>query len=183
MTFGDDFRWQSQFVSTIQRIVGPFLIVPSPLQVDCHEATDFMVLLGRDIRIAARVRRASCLQRWPAFANEFTIRSHRTNGVRTEWAKVIEDGYADWMFYGHHTGVGRRVYPWMLVDLSVLRGLYAEHGDEIIKQRHISNGDGTFFHALKPGDLIRRYDAANLIVAWEHSGRADRQTDIFDALR
>ena len=35
------------------------------------------MLIGRDMRIAARVRRANCLQRWPQFADEFTIRSRQ----------------------------------------------------------------------------------------------------------
>lgn len=178
--FREDFEWQEGFADTVRRIVGPFLLSPSTLDVDRTEATDFMVLDGRDVRVAARVRRQGYAER---YGDDVTFRSMRENGIRTEWAKVIEDRFADWSFYGHHTGVEHMIYPFFLLDLGVLRELHAAHGDSILYRRHVPNGDGTRFHVIRPGDLVRTHGRRDLIIAWEHSGRADPQTELFDASR
>jgi hypothetical protein len=120
--------------------VGPHLLIPSYLEVDTKEATDLIVLQGLDKRIAARVRR-------PGFALdygwEFTIRSHRDSGAKTELAK-IEEGFGDWMFYGHAAASGVHDFDrWMIINLDTWRA--ARMRGAKLKTGRLPNGDGTWF--------------------------------------
>ena len=136
-----DRKWSDHFIPTIKQIVGPFLLEPSSLELDMVQATDLMVLVGRDIRIAARVRRPGYSERYPY---EFTIRSQRDSGAETELNKIV-NGWGDWLFYGHSDSSGT-IPRWWLVDLSSFRAaLIRRNGSIGINQ---SNGDGTHFVAF-----------------------------------
>lgn len=180
-----DFGWQAQFADSIRRIVGPFLLVPAPMDVDMTQATDFLMFKAGGLSLAARIRGTDRSGRRYAdlYPNDITIRSRRDNGTRTEWAKIIEDGFADWMFYGHATGVGTRLYPFFLIDLAVLREMYAADGTKILTSQDKANGDGTYFHVIRPGSLARSYNRPDLIITWEHSLRTENQLEIFDEVR
>ena len=91
--FQTDFRYQSGFLPVIKAIVGPLLLEPSSFELDTREATDLLVLLARDMRIACRVRRQGYSEKYPW---EFTILSSRPSGAITEMAKIV-DGWGDWM--------------------------------------------------------------------------------------
>jgi len=181
MGFDEDFGWQAQFLPTICRIVGPHLLVPTPESIDQTEAADFMLLRGGEIFVAARVRRCHYIEK---YGKEITIRSRRDTGARTEWEKICEDGFGDWMFYGFHTGDGLDICPFFLLDLHVLRDLWRAFGSEIITVPHIPNGDGTYFHAIRPGLLVRPpFSRPDLVLAWEQGEQADAQTKLFDKSR
>jgi hypothetical protein len=51
-----DRAWSDAFIPAIKKIVGPYLLEPSSFEIDAQQATDLIVLLARDLRIAARVR-------------------------------------------------------------------------------------------------------------------------------
>ena len=112
-----DRRWSDRFIPEIQQKVGPMLLVASPFEVDAKEASDLIVMKARDMRIAARVRRPSYVEK---YKYQFTVRSNRSNGAKTEMRKLIE-GFADWMFYGHSDQEEKRLAEWMLIDLNVWR--------------------------------------------------------------
>ena len=145
--FRSDFAWQERFYDTVRYIVGPLLLEPAGLERDMAEATDFMVLKARDMRIGCRIRRAasaggkSFSDRYPW---EFTLRSHRDSGAKTELAKILE-GWGDWLFYGHaaHNDLPS-LARWFVLDLHEFRLLHDWPLIKCVKQK---NKDGTHFHA------------------------------------
>jgi hypothetical protein len=116
MSYQSDRAWSDGFIPAIKRIVGPHLLEPSSLKVDTQQAADLVVLTGRNLTIAARVRRPGFAD---AFPYQFTIRAQRASGARTELQKII-DRWGDWFLYGHalsDVDIGR----WMLIDLHSFR--------------------------------------------------------------
>lgn len=161
MAYQSDREWSDQFIPTIRQIVGPHLLVPSPFEVDAREAADLIVLRARDMTIAARVRRSSYADKYPY---EFTIRSKRDSGAKTEMAKLLE-GWGDWMLYGHAAERGH-LSRWWLIDLHqwrerLLRAGYAHSWRKFAIEK--SNGDGTHFFAF---DL--RAFSPSILIAGSH---------------
>lgn len=153
-----DREWSDQFLPVIRQIVGPHLLVPSPFEVDAKEAADLIVLRARDMTVAARVRRPGYADRYPY---EFTVRSRRDTGAKTEMAKLME-GWADWMLYAHAGQAHGELARWWLIDLHqwrerLLRQGWRDSWRTLAKEQH--NGDGTHFlafdlRAFKPSILI-----------------------------
>lgn len=145
-SYQSDRQWSDQFIPAIRNIVGPHLLVPSPFEVDTKEAADLIVLRARDMTVACRIRRPGYLER---FGWQFTIRSQRDSGAKTELAKITE-GWGDWLFYGfassEEVGVLSR---WFLVDLHSWRAqmIRISNTREVpkLRQGHQPNGDGTYF--------------------------------------
>jgi hypothetical protein len=122
MSYKSDRVWSDRFIPAIKRIVGPHLLEESSLKVDTEQAADLTVLTGRNLTIAARVRRPGFAEQWPY---QFTMRAERTSGARTELQKII-DRWGDWFLYGHALNdtepeIGR----WMIIDLHSFRSSYA----------------------------------------------------------
>lgn len=134
--FKADYEWQMQFLPAIKRIVGPLLIEPAAFDLDANECTDLLVLRARDMRIGCRVRRAGYGERYPW---QFTIRSRRDSGAKTELQKIT-DGWGDWLFYGHEPVDDH----WFLIDLDAFRAQLIRHRDRI-RMGQKPNGDGTHF--------------------------------------
>jgi hypothetical protein len=142
--FSRDFAWQHKYLAEVKSIVGPQLLMAAPLEVDANEATDLMVLRARDMRIGCRIRRAGFAEK---YAWDFTIRSQRDSGAKTELEKIVE-GWCDWLFYGHAAHDDRPgLARWFLVDLAALRAHLIRHRD-VVRPRRLSNGDGTHFVAF-----------------------------------
>ena len=116
MSYQSDRAWSDGFIPAIKRIVGPHLLEPSSLKVDTQQAADLVVLTGRNLTIAARVRRSGFADLFPY---QFTIRAQRAGGARTELQKIV-DRWGDWFLYGHaisDVDIGR----WMIIDLHSFR--------------------------------------------------------------
>jgi hypothetical protein len=110
--------------------------------VDTKQAADLIVLNAENLSIACRVRRYGFHDRYP---NQFTIRSKRESGARTELEKII-NGFADWMFYGHADQDGSANIPhWWLLDLTAWRSHMIRRNKQSIKYGQQKNGDGTEF--------------------------------------
>lgn len=168
MSYRDDRLWSDEYLTAIRYIVGPHLLTPSPLEVDTKEAADLIVLRARDMTVACRVRRYGYEERYPW---EFTIRSHRDSGARTELAKIVE-GWGDWMLYAHASEAPGSLSKWFLVDLHVWRAemqrdAWRAANSKPLRHarslRNISNGDGTHFVAF---DV--RHFPPNLLIASSH---------------
>lgn len=168
MSYADDRCWSDNYVGIISRLIGPYLLVPAPIELDTKQATDLIVLRARDMTIACRVRRFGYAEKYPY---DITIRSKRDSGAKTELEKIVE-GWADWMFYGHATQDPLSIYPWYLLDLHMWRREFIREGlrsalDKPTRYRRViqkqSNGDGTHFVAFD----IRRFPA-EVIVAASH---------------
>lgn len=141
----------------IRELIGATNVSLATDEQDRKEATDMLEFVARNLRYACRVRGVGYAADYP---NDFTLRFRRDNGTKTEFAKIME-GWADRMFYGHATGIGIGIYPWMIIDLDVFREVI-ENEDQYdpIKWGKKNSGDGTWF---------AWYDASsfpsNLIVA------------------
>ncbi|MGR3702281.1 MAG: hypothetical protein ACU0A4_09355 [Paracoccaceae bacterium] len=148
-------NWSDQFIPEIKRIVGAQLLKVASPDVDRREATDLLLLNAADLRIAARVRRPGYAERYP---HQFTIRSRLPSGATTELSKIV-DGYGDWMFYGHASGIGSSLRSWRLIDLKAFRaGLIRQANGQQILSGDTANPDGTYFKWFDvrsfPKDLI-----------------------------
>ena len=142
--FSNDYKWQLGYLEPIKHIVGPLLLVPAEFERDAKEATDMLVLTARDMRIGCRIRRAGYADKYPW---DFTIRSRRDSGAKTELAKITE-GWGDWLFYGHaeHNEIPT-LARWFVIDLAAWRAQMIR-ARELGSPRHIPNGDGTYFVAF-----------------------------------
>lgn len=122
MSYRSDRAWSDAFIPAIKHIVGPHLLEPSSLKVDTQQAADLTVLTGRNLTIAARVRRPGFAERWPW---QFTLRAERTSGARTELQKIV-DRWGDWFLYSHALNdIDPEIGRWMIVDLHSFRSSYA----------------------------------------------------------
>jgi len=113
----DDKKWSDKFLVEIKRILGEHLISCAPVEEDTDHNTDLIVLKLDAVRIACRIRRFSYFEKYP---NEFTIRSGRPSGVKTELTKIIE-GWGDYFFYGFSNKTETGLIAWVLGDLKVFR--------------------------------------------------------------
>lgn len=143
--------WTDALLPRVKQILGVCLIAEAPFEDDARHGTDLIVLTLEAKRIAVRLRHADQAR----YAGEFTLRSSRPSGVKTELAKVVE-GWGDYLFYGFEDaddpfGLSR----WLLGDLKVFRLWFSEElGSQ--KRRWVvkDNADGSSsFHAFRVCDL------------------------------
>ncbi|REG46062.1 hypothetical protein EQ718_21620 (plasmid) [Paracoccus versutus] len=136
-------HWSDRFIPEIRRIVGAHLLRVAPEYLDTRHATDLLMLDGRDMRIAARVRRHGYAGRYPY---GFTIRSRLPSGNPTELAKIV-NGEGDWLFYGHADAGETGFDLWWLLDLRAFRAGLIRHASNgyPISSGDRMNMDGTCF--------------------------------------
>jgi hypothetical protein len=143
MSYTNDRRWSDIYIPAIVRAIAPYAIGVAPDPEDqCHN-TDLLVLTNKCQRVACRVRRARYLA---DYGDEFTIRSSRDSGSKTELAKILE-GWGDYLFYSF-AGRPGTLARWTLADLHVFREWYSDG-----KGTEMPNGDGTYFLAFNWDDL------------------------------
>lgn len=114
----DDKAWADQFIPEIKHILGEWLVGEPPQAEDALHNTDLMVLKMEPMRIGCRIRKPH--QYTERYAREFTIRSTRPNGTKTELAKIIE-GWGDYFFYGFGDDTTCRLLCWHLANLKAFR--------------------------------------------------------------
>ena len=147
MGYSNDRSWSAIFIPEIKWIVGQFLIEEATFVDDALNATDLIILKARDMRIACRMRRREYADRYPY---DFTLRSKRDSGSRTELEKIV-NGLGDLMFYGFaKDDVQGGIRRWMLIDLAAWRAHLIRN---LLLRRKIadqnkSNKDGTGFVAF-----------------------------------
>lgn len=157
-TYRQDKARVDRFESQIKGILGQYFIKTAPQREDQEEATDMLILTlpvmrGGALRIACRIRQHFYWQR-ENYRQQFTVRSHRDSGARTEHAKILE-GWGDYMLYGFADERDAAVLRAVLLDLHAFRSFeYATKK----AGGNIPNGDGTYFHAYRydafPADLV-----------------------------
>jgi hypothetical protein len=127
-----DKRWSDRFLHQIKGIIGQSLIGEPPIAEDRERNTDLMVLKMDAVRIACRVRRHDQQK----YVGEFTVRSGRPSGMKTELAKIIE-GWGDYLFYGFSDASEGVVENWILGDLSAFR---IWHSRELVRRKGVPPG-------------------------------------------
>lgn len=148
-----DKAWSDRFLPEIKQTLGLYLIGEPPIEEDAERNTDLMVLRMDAVRIACRVRQSKYVQQ---FGDEFTIRSSRPSGVKTELAKIIE-GWGDYFFYAMCQPDAVSLERWVLGDLRVFRVWHS-------RQLVLNKGQA-------PGQLCHNRDGSS-------SFRAYKVTDI-----
>jgi hypothetical protein len=159
--FDEDDAFTRRYLPTVAAVIAPYVLVPAPFVLDANEATDMISLVAkRDGGVAIRIRRHGYAEQ---YGYDFTIRTHRPNGVKTELAKILDEGHGEYLFYGHAArGDAPLLARWLLIDLRRLRGTIMRFGwREIVRRgmaRKRRNPDGTRFIAcdirLWPADII-----------------------------
>lgn len=163
-------RYTSHIIQLLSASVAPLVIGESPVVEDQDRNTDLLVLRMRDVRIACRVRDVSYL---PEYRDEFTMRSRRPSGAKTELRKVLS-GWGDYIFYGFGSLDGPLEMPrYGIGDLSVFRIWFHEY---TVRNRgrcpgvERMNRDGSSaFRAFKWRDLPPEF------VIDEYAGGAESQ--------
>jgi hypothetical protein len=116
-SYTDDRNWADQYYlaieKTIKKVADKIITFSiAPEQEDNTQATDYIITVEKGT-IACRVRRPNCGYR------DFTIRSNRKNGVKTEFAK-IKEGFGRWYLYAWAKD-SNSFSEWWLLDLNALR--------------------------------------------------------------
>lgn len=141
-----DAAFSRRFAPQIKRILGEHLIIEAPPEEDAHHNTDLMVLRLDAVRIACRVRRHRYLR---LFGDEITIRCDRPSGTKTEFEKIVRDGWGDFLFYGFASQCETGICRWVLGDLQVFRA-YVQQQIRVtgrLPGKRRVNTDGTEFLA------------------------------------
>lgn len=113
-----DKAWSDRYSPHIQAILGSVFFKPASLVEDQRRNTDFdLEFSAGDIRVAARLRKPRDARYMP----EFTIRSARPSGTKTELDKVRE-GWGDFLFYGFVHLDEVHIGHWVIVNLTGFRG-------------------------------------------------------------
>lgn len=164
MSWQDDKRWSDRFLPEIKSILGVHLIGEPPIEEDTERNTDLMVLTMAPVRIGCRVRTNKYAAK---FGDEFTIRTARPSGAKTELAKIIE-GWGDYFFYGFSDDKEKALCRWFLADMNVFRLWFSAY---IVKHKGVvpgttrPNRDGSSeFRAFKLASL-----PSNFVVASNHA--------------
>jgi len=108
------------FSTEIKRICGETFIETSSPVDDIHHATDLKVYQISPLNIACRIRGFEYFDR---YNGEFTIRSSRISGSKTELEKIMS-GWGDYLFYGFSDKTGEKLVSWMIGDLNVFRNVW-----------------------------------------------------------
>lgn len=110
-----------------------------PIQ-DQQEGTD-LIILGGPQRIACRVRRPEF---YPSYRFDFTIRSKRMSGAKTEWSKLMseDESWRHVYIYAFSTK-DDIISSYHIIDIPSFRE-YARY----LKPIEMDNHDGTFFYAF-----------------------------------
>lgn len=162
----EDKRASDVYLDEIKQILGLYLIGEPPIEEDQQRNTDLIVLKMDAMRIACRVRTNYYLHA-RNYRDEFTIRSKRPSGMKTELRKILE-GWGDYMFYGFGDESGETLAYWNLFDLKVFRGRFLSMVHKQIVPKDIPNEDeSSFFKAF----LIKDFPACFVIAESE----SDRQ--------
>lgn len=164
-TFEEDFRWQERFrdhFSEIARLACR-VEVASP-EDDRTRNRDFILKPRKEppISFSVRARRTKCQK----YADTFSIRLRRASGAKTEMAKLLA-GDGDMLIHGFESNLGsRRLHPWLLGDLDVLRQYIRKGG---LPDMEESNDDGTtaaYFYRAKmpPGFIVEESVVADRMI-------------------
>lgn len=146
--------WSDKYIPEIKHILGLYLIGEAPQEEDACRNTDLIVLRLESVRIGCRIRRPGYAD---IYGNEFTIRTSRPSGMKTELTKIIE-GWGDYFFYGH-AGNDGLLSAWALCDLKSFRLWFG---------RYIAKNNGHL-----PGKLQKNKDGSSNFRAFKFSCMPD----------
>jgi hypothetical protein len=155
-----DWAYSDQFLPHAKRIIGEYLTVAAPLEIDCREATDLIYIVSGRGDVAFRVRRPKYAIDYPY---DVTFRVMRDGFNETELDKIL-NGNALWMLYGFGAEDGQTIARWFLLNLNAFRAALLRGQ---LKRSHMHpNGDGTGFEIFDVR-ILRGIDPAIVFAASE----------------
>lgn len=153
-----DFEFAHGFLGPMKRILGFHLIEVADEYRDMRENSDLVVLKLDSVRVACRVRK---YRYWKQYGHEFTIRTSRPSGVKTELEKLLE-GFGDFILYGFANANASEnvLHAWGIGDLEVFRNWWWSFAPQQPPCRSKPNRDGSSefkifeWNAVSKGFLI-----------------------------
>ena len=144
MGFNESKKWSDKFIPEIKQIlskvfnVSEDFIEVASFKDDTQYNTDLFIKPLR-LRVSCRIRSYGCLKK---YSDEFSIRSDRPSGVKSEYEK-IKDGWGDINFYGIVNSDGTKLEHWIIGDLNAFRK-YIKTLNKLPRKKY--NRDGTSFY-------------------------------------
>jgi hypothetical protein len=147
--YRDNRKWSDQYLPSVIKLCGYLfaerIFTISTPDEDMMRCSDLTWLKASDLElpsIAVRIRRPRFWEKYPF---DFTLRARLSNGFKTEFEKIVVDGYGDILIYAHaDSSVNRKLAHYWIIDLNLFRH-YVNDGN-IPKPKEIGNGDGTYFY-------------------------------------
>jgi hypothetical protein len=157
----EDKKWTDGLLPHVKCVLGAHLIGEAPEEEDQEHNTDLIVLTLKPVRVACRIRTYEYLDK---YEGEFTIRSGRPSGIKTELTKVVE-GWGDYFFYGFANEHKTELVAWVLGDLKVFRGwfnrkLFCLTPGKTPGQEFTNADKSSSFHVFKLKDLPTEFIVA-----------------------
>jgi hypothetical protein len=138
--YTDNRNWANEVMPQVMEIILNLMppnqgwqIRETPEDIDMTEAADLILYNGdMECRIGVRVRDTYALDNWPY---DFTIRHAYTDGYKTEFGKVVGDGYCDMNFYGFV--VDGKIVRWVVIDFNEFRNQHEMVNDVLVPMAHL----------------------------------------------
>ena len=166
-TFQEDFRWQQRFIPQIKQIIGMYSVEIASFKQDTKYATDFLIAETKVFKYACRIRTEPYLKN---FNCDFTIRFDRPSGQRTEFEKILSDGFPERMIYAVGADNGD-ILAYKIVSLNIfriaLKPLWDKNPEVFIKEQAklYVNSDKTRFLAFRwDNKALSRFGKSHFIV-------------------
>lgn len=146
------------YLPTVKALIGKHLISEAPIEEDRERNSDLISLKLYALRIGCRLRRDNAFSGWPS---EFTIRTSRPSGIKTEFDKIIE-GWGDYFFYGFMNPEAPKLLAWTLADLRIFRSHYVRQLRlGVMLGRQQWNPDGSSgFHSFQWDEFPKEFVVA-----------------------
>ena len=143
--------WSDKFIIQIKRSLGEVFIIEATHEDDTEFNTDLLMPNGD--RIACRIRRHTY---WEKYRDQFTIRTERPSGMKSELEKILE-GWGDYIFYGFSNPDETGLTQWFIGNLDAFRVYlknYMEQNEGQLPGIEHNNRDGSSsFRAFNLQDI------------------------------
>jgi hypothetical protein len=110
-------------------------------------------LLGRQ-RIACRVRTHAYFDR---HAGEFTIRSSRPSGAKTELEKIIQDKWCHYFLYAFSDSDDATLHAWTLANLEVFREWFLSFQGHVPGELRENHDGSSCFRAFRWASVFAKH--------------------------
>lgn len=146
--FNGDKSFSDRLIPEIQNVLGKVFFRVAPIEEDMKRNTDLIVFHSGNFRISARVRRYNYFLKYP---NDFTVRSTRKSGAKTEIDKIMY-GWGDYFFYGFADKDNKHLHAYGIGSLKVFRRVFwdffREHRKFLGKEEYVEK-NSCYFRAFK----------------------------------
>lgn len=168
----EDHLWARPLLAKVKQILGMVFFTEPPEEEDQERNTDLWILRLRrkftDCRVAVRIRRFEQFMK-PGYGNEFTIRSSRPSGAKTELQKML-DGWAQYFFYGFANKHATNFQKYTLADLHWItcwiKHYQVEHSE--LPGIEMPNPDGSSkFRVFTWGQIPNPNGSSYILKTWQ----------------